>query len=157
MKANPALIICLLPGLLLPAGCREAVPDRPETAAVTFALPASRATSADGDRDVDGWTLLLYRDGQLSDVLSAEAGAAIRATLRADGDGTFRLYLGGYKSVGQLTVRDRAGNVKTVSFGDIDTNYYREVTIEAQGSSELEVTFTLLCGVNVTCAAVVAE
>ena len=79
----------------------------------------------------------------------------IRVTLRADGDDTFRLYLGGYRSVGQLTVRDRAGNVRTVTFGDIDTNYYREVTIEAQGSSELEVTYTLLCGSNVTAAAVV--
>ena len=79
----------------------------------------------------------------------------IKATLRADGSGTFRLYLGGYKSVGQLTVRDRAGNVKTVSFGDIDTNYYREVTIEAQGGGELEVTYTLLCGSNVTAAAVI--
>lgn len=79
----------------------------------------------------------------------------IRATLRADGNDTFRLYLGGYKSVGQLTVRDRAGNVKTVAFGDIDTNYYREVTIEAQGGGELEVTYSLLCGSNITAAAVV--
>ena len=75
-------------------------------------------------------------------------------TLRADGNGAFRLYVGGYRSVGQLTVRDRAGNVKTVTFGDMTESYYREIAVETDGG-ELEVTHSLLCGSNVTCAAVV--
>ena len=73
------------------------------------------------------------------------------------GDGTFTLYLGGYQSVAQLTVRDRAGHVKTLSFGDMTGSYYRAVAIETDGGSELEVTYSLRCGNNITAAAVVAE
>lgn len=81
----------------------------------------------------------------------------IRTTLQADGSDTFRLYLGGHRSVAQLTVRDRAGNVRTVSFGDMSGSYYREITVAAAGQSELEVTYSLLCGSNITAAAIVAE
>ena len=73
------------------------------------------------------------------------------------GEGAFTLYLGGYRSVAQLTVRDRAGNVKTVSFGDLNNSYYRAVTINSDGGSELEVTYSLRCGNNITAAAVTAE
>ena len=81
----------------------------------------------------------------------------MRVTLQADGNDTFRLYLGGYRSLAQLTVRDRAGNVKTVSFGDKDGSFYRVITVGAAGHSELEVTYTLLYGDNITAAAVVKE
>ena len=80
---------------------------------------------------------------------------AMRTVLK--GDGTFTLYLGGYQSVAQLTVRDRAGHVKTLSFGDMTGSYYRAVAIETDGGSELEVTYSLRCGNNITAAAVVAE
>ena len=66
-----------------------------------------------------------------------------------------KLYLGGHKSVGTLTVRDSSGNVQTVSFGDMVGNYYREVTIDADGNSDLEVTYSLACGVNITAVACV--
>lgn len=79
-------------------------------------------------------------------------------TLKADGDSVFKLYLGGHKSLAKLTVRDRSGNnVRTVTFGDLNENYYREVVIEADGESELEVTYSLLCGFNITAAACVAQ
>ena len=78
-------------------------------------------------------------------------------TLHASGRETFRLYVGGFRSLSALTVRDRSGNVQTVSFGNTDGNYYREVTIEADGSSELEVTCRLLCGSNITLAACTAQ
>ena len=81
---------------------------------------------------------------------------AIRTVLKADGNGTFRLYLGGYQSVAQLTVRDRAGNVKTVTFGDMTGSYYRAITLETAGGG-LEITYSLLCGSNITAAAIVAE
>ncbi len=83
------------------------------------------------------------------------AKQALRTVLK--GEGTFTLYLGGYQSVAQLTVRDRAGNVKTVSFGDMEESYYRAVTITTDGNSELEVTYSLRCGNNITAAAIVAE
>ena len=54
-------------------------------------------------------------------------------------------------------VRDRAGNVQTVSFGSMDGNYYREVTVDAAGESDLEVTYRLLCGNNITLAACTAQ
>ena len=78
-------------------------------------------------------------------------------SLHASGRETFQLLVGGYKSVGALTVRDRSGNVKTVTFGDIGGNYYRAVTIEADGESDLEVTYRLLSGNNITLAACIAQ
>lgn len=80
-----------------------------------------------------------------------------RLTLHASGKETFRLYVGGFESMGTLTVRDRSGNVQTVSFGNMDGNHYREVTVHSDGSSELEVTYRLLCGSNITLAACTAQ
>ena len=115
-------------------------------------VPYNKASFDDNYRI--GWT-----GGDAKESGSTACGVStnrtIRTTLKANGGGTFRLYLGGYRSLAQLTVRDRAGNVKTVSFGDIDTNYYREITIETDGGSELEVTCSLLCGQNITAAAIV--
>lgn len=76
-------------------------------------------------------------------------------TLRNNGKNEYRLYLGGHKSVASFTIRDRSGNVKTFTFGNMDGNYYREVVIEADGTSDLEVTYSLLCGTNITAAACV--
>ena len=85
------------------------------------------------------------------------ASQMIRTTVQATRGDVFRLYFGGYDSVAQLTVRDRAGNVKTISFGDLNANYYREAEITAQGSGELEITYSLLCGANITVAAIIQE
>lgn len=71
--------------------------------------------------------------------------------------GVYKLYLGGYKSLGKLTVRDRAGNVKTVTFGDMNNSFCREITVETDGGSELEVTYSILCGENITAAAIIKE
>ena len=39
----------------------------------------------------------------------------------------------------------------------MNNNYYREVIIDANGESELKVTYSLLCGTNITAAACIAE
>ncbi len=71
----------------------------------------------------------------------------------------YKLYLGGYQSVAKLTVRDRAGNVKTFTFGDLKTNYYRIITLActSDAESELYISYSLLSGNNITLAAVAAS
>lgn len=81
---------------------------------------------------------------------------SLKTTLNADGKTQFKLYVGGFKSLASLTVRDRAGNSKTLYFGDTLSNYYREVTIDTEGEGELEVTYDLECGSNITAAVCVA-
>ncbi len=69
---------------------------------------------------------------------------------------TYTIYLGGYKSVAKITVRDRAGNVETLTFGNLATNFYRKITIECEAgeASTLYVNYSLLCGDNITFSAV---
>ncbi len=57
----------------------------------------------------------------------------------------FVIYAGGYRSTAKLTVRDRAGNAKTVSLGNIDGNYLKRVVIEcnAATASTLYVTYSV--------------
>lgn len=84
----------------------------------------------------------------------------INITLKATTDTThYELYLGGYKGIAKLTVRDRAGNVETLTFGDISTNFYRKVIIEcsAETDTEIYVTYALLSGDNITFSAVAAS
>lgn len=102
-----------------------------------------------------------WKDGNREGINSTTCGRvaynSFKTTLKSGEEKTaFKLYLGGFESIGKLTVRDRSGNTKTVSFGDMNSNYYREVIIEAEGNSELEVTYSLLCGLNITAAACVA-
>ena len=78
-------------------------------------------------------------------------------TLKCDGKNEFRLYLGGHKSVGSITVKDRSGNVRTLSFGNMDGNYYREIVISAEGTGDLEVTYSMLCGSNITAVACIKK
>lgn len=73
--------------------------------------------------------------------------------LKNDGKSQYKLYLGGHRSVGTLTVRDSKGNVETVSFGDMNGNYYREITIDAEGIGDLKVSYAITCGANITAAA----
>ena len=102
---------------------------------------------------------ITWTDGDIKTEGSTTCGIVgyheMTTTLKNDGKSQYKLYLGGHKSVGTLTVRDSSGNVETVSFGDMDGNYYREITIDADGNSDLQVTYSLSCGINITAAACV--
>ena len=76
-----------------------------------------------------------------------------------EGKTVYTLYIGGWKSMAKLTVRDRAGNVRTVTLGDMRSNYYRKVTIECDSAaaSELYIDYAILCGENITFTAVQAS
>ena len=91
MKVNPLAVSCLLPGLLLLAGCQGMDKDLPERGEVSFSILGTdtRTTSTDGESNVDHWTLLLYRNGKLADVGTSDSKASIRRTLDA---GTYTAY-----------------------------------------------------------------
>jgi hypothetical protein len=76
-----------------------------------------------------------------------------------EGKNTFSIYVGGYKSAARFTVRDKSGNVETIDFGDMDTNFYRKVTLEctSDSPSEIYISYTLTAGNNVTFSAVTAK
>lgn len=78
------LTVLLLP-ILLAAGCRRAEPPAPGTVEVIFSVlgEGTRVTGTDGERAVDDWTLLLYRDGILAETGTSDSGSAIRKTLAA--------------------------------------------------------------------------
>ena len=84
-KANHTAVSCLLPGLLLLAGCRGTEPERPERVDVTFSILGAdtRTTATEGEGTVERWTLLLYRDGRLADLGTSTAGTTIVRTLAA--------------------------------------------------------------------------
>jgi hypothetical protein len=80
--------------------------------------------------------------------------------LKTDGSKTtYTLYIGGYKSVAKITIRDRAGNVETFTFGNLGTNFYRQIVIECEAgeASELNINYSLLSGDNITFSAVTAS
>lgn len=56
------------------------------------------------------------------------------------------LYLGGFQSTAKVTVRDRAGNVKTVSFGNADGSFTKRVIIKKTDDStgKLYVTYSMV-------------
>ena len=55
------------------------------------------------------------------------------------------LYLGGYQSTAKVTVRDTAGNVKTINFGNIDGSYTKRVIIKTNGDEgKLYVTYSMV-------------
>ena len=64
-------------------------------------------------------------------------------------DATKRYYvinLGGENCIAKLTVRDRAGNVKTIKFGDLNGTFTYRAVIEAQAetATEIEATYAVL-------------
>ena len=88
------------------------------------------------------------------------SGRNFDVVLKTDGSKvTYTIYLGGYKSVSKITVRDRAGNVETLTFGNLTTNYYRQIVIECEAgeASELFVNYSLLSGDNMTFSAITAS
>lgn len=82
MKAK---LTALLFALLVAAGCRRADPPGPGAVEVVFSVAGetTRAAGTDGERAVDGWTLLLYKDGTLAETGTSDSGSAIRKTLAA--------------------------------------------------------------------------
>ena len=86
-----------------------------------------------------------------------EGGAFSSAYLNSQKDFSFEintekdanyyvLYLGGYQSTAKVTVRDSAGNVQTVNFGNIDGGYAKRVIIETKDNTEgkLYVTYSMV-------------
>ncbi len=86
-----------------------------------------------------------------------EGGAFSSASLNSQKDFSFEintekdanyyvLYLGGYQSTAKVTVRDSAGNVQTVNFGNIDGGYAKRVIIETKDNTEgkLYVTYSMV-------------
>lgn len=105
-----------------------------------------------------------YSDGDVISSGSTTNGPVSRRNfdikLATDGSKTtYTLYIGGYKSVAKISIRDRAGNVQTFTFGNLGTNFYRQIVIDcaAGEASELDITYTLLSGDNITFSAVTAS
>ena len=80
-----AKLTALLGGLLILGGCHRAAPPGPGSVEVVFSVlgETTRATGTDGEAAVDGWALLLYRDGRLAEAGTSSSGSAIRKTLPA--------------------------------------------------------------------------
>ncbi len=71
-------------------------------------------------------------------------------TLTTAGEAAYYvIYASGYMSTAKLTVRDRAGNVKTITFGNIDGKYCRRVIIgcSSDAVSALYVTYSVVSSV----------
>lgn len=107
---------------------------------------------------------LRWQDGDLRKVGTSRKGitaaAGFTLPLAVGPDKTqYTLYLGGWKSLATLTVRDRAGNVETFTVGDMTTNHYYKVTVDctAPVESEIYVEFSLLSGSNITVTGVAAS
>lgn len=105
-----------------------------------------------------------WQDGDLRPTGSSTNGPvsnhAFNIALKVGPDKThYEIYLGGYQSVAKLSIRDRAGNVKTYTFGDLKSNFYRKVIIDASAEvdSEIYISYTLLSGSNITFSAVAAS
>lgn len=64
--------------------------------------------------------------------------------LKVKNAGYFVIYAGGYQCTAKLTVRDRAGNVKTVVFGNVNDKFIKRVIIEVPESAvgSLYVTYS---------------
>ncbi len=102
-----------------------------------------------------------WSDGDVKNSGSSTNGPVSRRNFKIvlKTDGTklkYTLYIGGYKSISKITVRDRAGNAKTYTFGNMNTNYYRMITIECESelASEISINYSILCGDNITFSAV---
>ncbi|MGM9679872.1 MAG: TIM-barrel domain-containing protein [Eubacteriales bacterium] len=111
----------------------------------------------------DNYTIS-WQDGDIRSVGSSTKGPVSRidftTVLKVTPDRThYQIYLGGFKSLAQITVRDRAGNVRTYTFGDMSTNFYRMIEIDCSSESDTElwITYSLLCGDNITFSAITAS
>ena len=84
-KANHVAVLFLLPGLLLLAGCRGTAGDPSEKVDITFSILGAdtRTTVTTGERSVDRWTLMLFREGRLIDVETSGSNSPIQCSLEA--------------------------------------------------------------------------
>ncbi len=105
-----------------------------------------------------------WQDGDYRPTGSSTRGPVskidFRTTLKVTSDKThYQIYLGGYKSLAKITIRDRAGNVQTYTFGDMSSNYYRMIEIDcsSEKDTELWITYSILCGDNITFSAITAS
>ena len=75
----------LFVSFLLLAGCRPAARQDEGTVEVVFSVLGedTRANGTEGERAVDNWTLLLYKDGKLAEAGTSDSGSAIRKKLTA--------------------------------------------------------------------------
>ncbi len=58
-------------------------------------------------------------------------------------DAYYTVYVSSYKATAKLTVRDRAGNVKTFIFGNMNGNYTGRVVIHVTSEEQSQLYFTL--------------
>lgn len=107
---------------------------------------------------------LKWQDGDLRKIGTTTKGIYTKAgfslPLSVGPDQThYTLFVGGWKSLATLTVRDRAGNVETQTLGDMTANYYYKVTIDctAPVAGEIYVDFSVLSGENITITGVAAS
>lgn len=105
-----------------------------------------------------------YRDGDKRLIGTTSSGAVSKVDFSTvikvpSGNAYYKLYIGGYKSLSKITVRDRAGNVQTFNLGNMKGNYYNVLTIDcsAAANTELYVTYSILCGDNITFSAIAAS
>lgn len=84
-RANHVAVSIILPGLLLTAGCRGMVGDASEKVDVSFSILGTdtRTTVTSGERNVNRWTLLLYREGKLIDIGTSGSDSPILCSLKA--------------------------------------------------------------------------
>lgn len=84
MRVKLTSVCCLFPLLLLSAGCREAVPALAGKVEVTFSVREAdtRTTGTDGERTVENWALLLFREGRLADFGTSDSEAPIKRSLQ---------------------------------------------------------------------------
>ena len=73
----------LLLSIFLLAGCHRSAPPGEGGVEVVFSVLGedTRVTGTDGERAVDDWALMLYKDGQLVEAGTSDSGSAIRKTL----------------------------------------------------------------------------
>ena len=73
----------LLFTLLLLAGCQRATIPDVDTVEVVFSVLGedTRVTGTEGERAIDNWTLLLYKDGRLAEAGASDSGSAIKKRL----------------------------------------------------------------------------
>ncbi|MBR6857846.1 MAG: hypothetical protein IKM89_00415 [Bacteroidales bacterium] len=77
----------LILGVFLLAGCQRAARPGEGGVEVVFSVVGeeTRLTGTDGERTVDNWALLLYRDGRLAEAGTSDSGASIRKRLPEGG------------------------------------------------------------------------
>ena len=98
----------------------------------------------------DNFFLKEYSDGDVLEWRSGNGGIASQKDFSleiktAGKEAYYVLYVGGNQCTAKLTVRDRAGNVRTLVFGDLNGRFLRRIVIECPDDtkSTLYVTYAM--------------